>query len=246
MKKLILFAAFALLVSINCVAANFLTFGDSCRFKPSCLDGYVRLTATMTIDGYTDNWQVSMDYPQGLTPKLVAGAVALDGMTIPYMDEEGVWQTYSAVLSMTAGYQSIGSQINFIYGFYDVSGKLRPYGTVKWEPGTHDMFSLNMYVDPSFRAGYITMETTFNSSYDTRGAVLVNVSAYKTSFVWVGYKRGDVGGDERLDVADVTLLIDRILGKITFDEFQEKAADLNGDGSVDIDDVTILTSRILG
>jgi len=58
--------------------------------------------------------------------------------------------------------------------------------------------------------------------------------------------RGDVDANHKVDIDDVTLLIDVILGKnVTYDA---KAADCNtatGDGNVDIDDVTALIDYIL-
>lgn len=250
MKKLILFAAFALLASINISAANYITISDSVRIKPSVLDGYTHQRITMVTDAYCDIWKVNMGYPEGLSPKLVAGAVPLAGMTVGYLNFEGVYCTYEATLSMTAGYTSIESRtcMPALWGYYDYNedGVYEPYGSVKWEPGITELFELNLYVDPSYREGYITMESTLSSSPDTRGPILNNVQAFKKCYMWVGYLPGDVTGNERLDISDVTELIDRVLGKTKLDEFSEAAADANRDGVVDIDDVTFITKKILG
>ena len=59
--------------------------------------------------------------------------------------------------------------------------------------------------------------------------------------------KGDVSGNERADIGDITLLIDYTLGKdVPLDEFQTEAADVNNDGIVDIDDVTMLIDMVLG
>lgn len=58
--------------------------------------------------------------------------------------------------------------------------------------------------------------------------------------------RGDLDGNRILDINDVTLLIDVVLGKDV--EYDANAADCNtaqGDGSVDINDVTSLIARVL-
>ena len=58
--------------------------------------------------------------------------------------------------------------------------------------------------------------------------------------------RGDVDGNGFVDINDVTLLIDVVLGKDV--EHNATAADCNtptGDGSVDINDVTVLIARVL-
>ena len=58
--------------------------------------------------------------------------------------------------------------------------------------------------------------------------------------------RGDVNGDHNIDINDVTLLIDVVLGKDV--EYNATAADCNtasGDNTVDINDVTALIARVL-
>lgn len=250
MKKFFFFAALSLLVSRNISAANFITIADSVRIKPSVLDGYTHQRITMVTDAYCDQWQVSIGYPDGLTPKLVSGIVPLAGMVVGYTDYDGSYQSIEATLSMTAGYTSVESRtcLPGLSGWYDYNddGRLESYGTPKWEPGAHELFEMNLYVNPDFRGGYVTMDATFNSCGDTRGPILNNVHAFRKCWLWVGYMAGDVTGNEKLDISDVTELIDRVLGKTKLDEFSEKAADANCDGVVDIDDVTYITKKILG
>ena len=54
--------------------------------------------------------------------------------------------------------------------------------------------------------------------------------------------KGDVNGDNEVNVSDVTMLVSMILGNTT----QNSAADVNGDGEVNVSDVTALVSIILG
>ena len=56
---------------------------------------------------------------------------------------------------------------------------------------------------------------------------------------------GDVNGDSRVDVSDVTALISKVLGS-EVDPFIAANADLNGDDKLDVSDVTMLISLILG
>ncbi|MBO4813383.1 MAG: leucine-rich repeat protein [Muribaculaceae bacterium] len=58
----------------------------------------------------------------------------------------------------------------------------------------------------------------------------------------VGLK-GDVNGDGKVNVSDVTALVNMILGVIPKDEAR---ADINGDGKVNVSDVTALINIILG
>ena len=54
---------------------------------------------------------------------------------------------------------------------------------------------------------------------------------------------GDVNGDGKVNVSDVTALVNMILGVIPKDE---ERADVNGDGKVNVSDVTALINLILG
>ena len=55
---------------------------------------------------------------------------------------------------------------------------------------------------------------------------------------------GDVNEDGTISIADVTALVNIVLGKTT--QYEAKVADLNGDGMISIADVTALVNIILG
>ena len=245
MKNLSIIAAM-LLVSINIVAANYITLGDSVRINPRYLDGYYRVTATMTVDGMLDDWSMNVTYPEGLTVKLVSGIMPLEGMTVGYTDRTGAEQTYEAPLQVSANYATISSHISVMgYWDYDGDGWFDTYGTAKWMPGEYQMFDLNLYVNPAFRSGDIIFDGTLTSGADQRGAVLQGVRFYRTTHVWVGYMRGDLCGNEKIDMGDLTELINLLLGGEPADEFQMPAADFDGNGTVDMDDLTKLTNYLL-
>ena len=89
--------------------------------------------------------------------------------------------------------------------------------------------------------------TTYNSGKIT--AVYAHVDAadnpgyftYKANF-----QIGDVNGDGSITIADVTALVNIILGKDTTGQYNHAAADVNGDNSITIADVTALVNIILG
>ncbi len=56
---------------------------------------------------------------------------------------------------------------------------------------------------------------------------------------------GDANGDGDINIADVTTLIDQLLGKNSGSEFYFESADLNGNGHLDIGDVTTLIDLLL-
>lgn len=239
-------AASALLVAMSMSATSYFTFGDSVRIPPRYSDGYYRIGVTANLDAYCDTWQLNVGYPDGLTVKLVSGITAAEGMSIGYVDNTGAYQMYEAPLQVSAAYATISSYIS-AYGYWDynMDGVLEPYGTVKWEPGEHDMFTLNFYVSPTFRSGTLTIDATMSSGQDQRGPVLQGVRSYRTTYVWVGYLPGDMNGDDRLTITDVSMIIDCLLNSAEFDCWQQQAADYNRDGGATIKDVTDLINHLL-
>jgi len=56
---------------------------------------------------------------------------------------------------------------------------------------------------------------------------------------------GDVNGDNIIDVMDVIVLIDSVLGEKP-ENFYPECADLNGDGTTDTVDIVMLIDMVLG
>ena len=247
MKKILAIAAIvAASVSMN--AGNFFTAGvnDTVRIHPNRLNGYSEQVFTMQTDAYCDSWSIRMGYPKGTMVKLISGITPLSGMCVDYVNAQGEWACYEPQLQVSAAYANISATTADRYGYYDYTGNgvYIPYGTVKWEPGTRQMFSLNFFIEPTFRKGELTIDATFTASADSRGPILSNVRSYKTIWVWVGYQRGDINGDGRINITDATILIYALQeagDEITYlDEFSIAAADLNDDGQVNVTDITIL------
>ena len=67
---------------------------------------------------------------------------------------------------------------------------------------------------------------------------VVEVTLSDQSLKW-----GDVNRDGQVNVSDVTVLINMILGNLATDN---ETADVNGDGNVNVSDVTTLINIILG
>lgn len=246
MKNLAIFAAMLLAVSINIVANNSITIGENVRIHPRYLDGYYQVTATMHIDGMCDNWSFGVAYPEGLSPKLVAGTTPLEGMTVSYHNKNGAKSSFTANLEVSYQYKNIAANIP-IPGYWDYNedGEWESYGTVKWMPGDYNLFEYNFYVSPSFRSGYIYFDGIITSGSDQRGAVLMGVRFFSKCWFWVGYMPGDVTGNERINIDDVTALISYLLTGEGLDEFGVVAADANEDGNTSIADVSYIINTML-
>ena len=77
-----------------------------------------------------------------------------------------------------------------------------------------------------------------------------SIAAYKAAIGWELFyniqkivKRGDINGDDTVDIADINILINAMLGKAGQ---QFDGGDLNGDGTVDIADINAAINIMLG
>ena len=62
---------------------------------------------------------------------------------------------------------------------------------------------------------------------------------------YVAYESGDVNLDDTINIQDIILVINYILGVSDFDNTQLSLADLNDDSSINIQDVILLINTIL-
>jgi len=86
-------------------------------------------------------------------------------------------------------------------------------------------------------AGKYDLVITFNAQTGE-----INCTA--TKVVEPAFELGDVNHSKSIDIEDVTMLINAVLGNPTSNYFPEQA-NCNGQGGVDIEDVTALISRVL-
>ena len=56
---------------------------------------------------------------------------------------------------------------------------------------------------------------------------------------------GDVNMDDSINVQDIVMMINYILGEIDLDTIQQGLADLNNDNSINIQDVILVVNLIL-
>ena len=80
--------------------------------------------------------------------------------------------------------------------------------------------------------------TTYSYDYDRNG-----ISPYEGGKDII-IKKGDVNGDQTVDVADISTVIDAMAGKGT--DGQKAAADVNGDKTVDVADIALVIDIMAG
>ncbi len=250
MKKLIL-VLLALAAVLSASADRYLTFGvnDTLRITPTCLGGTQTVTVRAHFDGRLDKWDMTLNLPQGMS--LLNYDLGYDMLYIPYVNEQGTPSYCSAQLLCSEYYfresntykDSLSASI-IVPGYWDSNndGTYESYGTVKWEPGDYDhMCQLLFHYDVNFPdTASIVIKETLSSTYDQLGFTIPFTQFNKTIFLYVGYQLGDVNGDDYVNVADHTALIDCLIHHTALDSYRFKAADMDGDGVLTISDAIIL------
>lgn len=248
MKNLLIFTMMLFAFVAN--SSNYFTFGtnDSLRIPPRYSGGYYQTDVRAHIDGKMDNFDIIISYPQGLMPRPWHGIEGGEDMTIAYLDYTGAEQTYTAPLTISNDYGEVSAFIP-VSGWWDynMDGVWESYGTAKWDAGDYaQMFTFRFFLDDSFRSGWVTLDGHLDSGHDSRGAILADVTFFKRVWVYVGYIRGDLNGDDRLTIADVTLLINYLLmDGDGYDIWQSIAADFDDNGTANITDVSRLINYLL-
>ena len=229
---------------------------DTLMIHPSLLGKTCTIHTTSHFEGYLEHWYIMIYTPQGM---YITSPVRGSDMTLPYMNSNGVWSYYDAILTSHNENTIVGDQLlssfsstSTEHGYRDPNnnGNYQDYGPIKWVPGDYgDMFTFTLDIPADLTSCNVKIDFLLSSTYDNRGVgVVSNFHHVKNLCLHVGYQPGDSDGDNVLNISDVTALIDYILGKNTSsdDIYQADSWDVNRDGAVNISDVTDLIDLILG
>lgn len=104
------------------------------------------------------------------------------------------------------------------------------------ELGTWQQYAYELDIDHPIRLRFVCVGET---------AKRLNIDDIRMTHYVEELMAGDVNGDGQITIADVTMLVNIILGKTT-GGFDTRVADVNGDNVVTIADVTALVNKILG
>ena len=258
MKKFFTFF-FLLFAAFSASTSNYFTIvgavNDTLRINPTYLDGYVIVTFGAHFDGYVDNWRLELTYPKDTVMEIINVQRRSD-MDIPYLQSDGTEAIYHAELTVSPKFFNytyngeiiISSTINE-YGYWDYNhdGIYEPYGTIKWGAGDYyDFFRIDYHLIADCTGDSIVIDGRLTSTYDSRGYYIAMADFYKVIYLRVAYLFGDVNGDEVVNIADVTALMNYVLaGGDWFDQYQFEAADINGDGVITVGDVSGLIALVL-
>lgn len=124
--------------------------------------------------------------------------------------------------------------------FYNCGKLTTIYASSEWSTKSVTVSSSMFYGCTSLVGG---MGTTYNSSHVNKNYAHIDGGTANPGYFTekVAFLRGDVNGDQMVNIADVTALIDILLGSST----APAGADCNGDSNVNIADVTALIDYLL-
>ena len=246
MKKLFLFIAF--LLSISTISADTYFKIDDTVVPRAMLGKRISVPVKAHFSGRLNAWQVYFTLPEGLT---LSAAQSTSQMQIIYYNADG--ELDSITPSVSKGSIPTVLSVVMTSGFWDPDGDgdFESYGPVKWEAGDYDhFFTLYFNVSSDFRGGDLIMETFPSSSYDHRGGTIIDTGDQGMSFIKATFFSveeiipGDIDGNGSLSIADITMIIDYLLG-FEFDNIVLEAADVNGDEETNIADVTLMIDMLL-
>ncbi len=266
MKKLIIMAVFCLLASASHVnGANYFSLrtetttpiNDTLRISPYLVGTYCPMFVTANFEGYLDHWDVQLTYPSDMNIDDESNVSGSD-MTLPYTRINGTDTVYKVplttlyedVLDVNSCRTSYFSATSNEFGYWDSNGDgyYEQYGTVKWATGFYnDMFRFLLFIPHGSTVGSISIRCDLSCTLDWRGVPTININNItKTLYFWVGFLKGDANGDDSVNIADVTAILDwLIVGLDGVNPYKITAADMDGDGEITVNDATLLFDYLL-
>ena len=182
-------------------------------------------TLDVALDNTTSNlmgWQCDIVLPDGLSLQLKANGKPAATLGDRFATTE---HTISSSRLTNGAYRFIATSMG---------GEAIPGNS-----GT--LFNITIQADASLLAGTILTGTVQNIEFNTQDnqKVIPQNVEFK---IRIKPRQGDVNGDGSVTVADVSMIVNMILGN----EAKVPDADVNGDGTVSVADVTQLVKIILG
>ena len=244
MKRLINMIMLALLsLTAGATGESYFTMGeaDTVRIPRSQLGSVITVPVDAMFGGRVQQWNIEPTYPTGITPVDAFGG---PGMTIHYLNSVGEDCTFDALLACNDDFSMLSAAIT-VPGYCLRGGTYVYYGIAKWPGGYYEgLFSMKFFVDPSFNSGLLQLRAILSGDDPLGDCVGLGVLSTRRIYFMVVDDEpviGDVNGDGKVNINDVTELINILLTGAE----ALAAADVDGDGKVSITDVIALIDRLL-
>ena len=108
-----------------------------------------------------------------------------------------------------------------------------------WYKDTHSFGDNNCIIAGHIHVGGLI---DWNTAKEATEISLREVISYLNQFSYIS---GDVNSDNLIDILDVVLLVNSIIGVIELTQLQIYASDINGDGTINIQDIILIINIIL-
>ena len=243
-------------------SSSYLTIAenDTLRISPNDLGFFINVPVIANFDGgVCDHWRLEMIYPNALEWQETEhddGNGVYYGLNIPYIQINGTAAVFNATLNVIDHETDIGTYAKLttlessttVQGFWDPNndGLYESYGLVKWGPGRYDrFFDIRFKVHSDCTGDSIVINGQMTSTIDWRYPTIYTQFNQVIRII-VAYMRGDVNGDDFVNIYDVSALIDYLEHVIDLNQYQFAAADMNHDGNVTVADLTLLVDILLG
>ena len=232
------------LCPVSASADNYFSLGvnDTLRVPEACLGGQMQVNMHAQFDGWLESWNLTMSVPEGTVT--VAAAQPGSAMSVPYINRLGESCVFQALLSSSADNLTLSSSITE-FGYWDAynDGRYVMYGKVKWAEGYYDdMAVLTLALPEGFSGCTVNISGFLSATTDWRGVRTVNGMVNRDVEIVVGRQSADIDGDGKIGIADITELIDLVLGG---GDLPAGVGDVDGDGHIGISDVTVLIDLLL-
>ena len=220
-------------------ADNYITMGGNDTLRITAGSDTVTVPVRAHFEGRVQSWNLTLNWPEGLEGIKVAEGPGMK--SVPYLDSQGEPQTYDAVVTASHDLTTITSILTqTAYWPNPSGGSSLVEGYAMWEAGDYDeMFYLTFKVGQGFNGGVLPFDGMVTGNLYFGG--VGNALFYRPVTVIVTRAPGDVNGDGKVTIADVTTLINHLLtGTASVD-----IDDVDGDGQAGIADVTALINLLL-
>lgn len=226
--------------------ASYFTMGvnDTVTVPRSALGSSITVPVRAHFGNPANQWDITLTYPDGLQP---IAAEASPSMTISYTGSQGQDCVVEVPLASTSDL-TLFTASTTVYGYFLYSGSYMQYGLVKWELADYDeMFSIIFFLADDFPGGTVTMQGTVTSGYDRRYWTSGSSNMFFKAVVFaVESLIGDVNSDGQVNITDVTVLTNLLLGSTAeISATDLPAADIDGNGTINITDVTQLINIVM-
>lgn len=131
---------------------------------------------------------------------------------------------------------------SFVDGIYRV-GILGTAG-FPFDGNDGDVFTMTLNIPSGMAEGEYPIELTEMELTDTNNKSYA-VEYYRGTLIVSDYTVGDANGDDKVTMADASMVTNKFLGNAT-EGIVMKAADVNGDGKITMADASIITNMFLG